>query len=220
MSLNRQQALHEVLDRVPNHVERPSNKISEYFGRSVQPPRHASSSPMRPTRGIWKGEGPHQPEGGRPNRHGHEGVGDWTSATHYTHWFQPLTGSTAENTTLPTADGRAIENRRQLVGATRARRLVVPGGGIRNTFEHVGTPCGTLHLLRLCGERPCAFRHFHQLHRLRSRQQDTLVEGVVYRGRCGHLGVPILRQKHHQSERHFGVGAGVPGGQSPLRRAS
>ena len=35
MSLNRQQALHEVLDRVPNHMERPSNKISEYFGENV-----------------------------------------------------------------------------------------------------------------------------------------------------------------------------------------
>ena len=35
MSLNRQQALHEVLDRVPNHQERPANKISEYFGENV-----------------------------------------------------------------------------------------------------------------------------------------------------------------------------------------
>ena len=35
MSLNRQQALHEVLDRVPNHQTRPANKISEYFGENV-----------------------------------------------------------------------------------------------------------------------------------------------------------------------------------------
>ena len=35
MSLNRQQALHEVLDRVPNHQPRPANKISEYFGENV-----------------------------------------------------------------------------------------------------------------------------------------------------------------------------------------
>jgi glutamine synthetase type III len=39
---------------------------------------------------------------------------DWAierGATHYTHWFQPLTGSTAESTTPsspPTADGGVI----------------------------------------------------------------------------------------------------------------
>ena len=35
MIMIRQQALHEVLDRVPNHQPRPANKISEYFGENV-----------------------------------------------------------------------------------------------------------------------------------------------------------------------------------------
>lgn len=63
-------------------------------------------------------------------------------ATHYTHWFQPLTGATAEKhdaffDLLP--DGRALEKfgGRQLV-QQEPDASSFPSGGIRNTFEARG----------------------------------------------------------------------------------
>ncbi len=63
-------------------------------------------------------------------------------ATHYTHWFQPLTGSTAEKhdaffDLLP--DGRALEKfgGSQLV-QQKPDASSFPSGGIRNTFEARG----------------------------------------------------------------------------------
>lgn len=63
-------------------------------------------------------------------------------ATHYTHWFQPLTGATAEKHDAfyePTADGRVIENFEggQLV-QQEPDASSFPSGGIRNTFEARG----------------------------------------------------------------------------------
>jgi len=63
-------------------------------------------------------------------------------ATHYTHWFQPLTGSTAEkhdSFLKPTGDGRAITQFRgsELVqGEPDASSF--PSGGLRATFEARG----------------------------------------------------------------------------------
>ena len=70
---------------------------------------------------------------------------DWAigrGATHFTHWFQPMTGITAEkhNSFLsPTGDGRAIMefSASELVhGETDASSL--PSGGLRATFEARG----------------------------------------------------------------------------------
>lgn len=73
------------------------------------------------------------------------GMKEWAiakGATHYTHWFQPLTGSTAEKhdaffETL--GDGTAIEkfNGGQLV-QQEPDASSFPNGGIRNTFEARG----------------------------------------------------------------------------------
>src|SRR5437588_2263280 len=63
-------------------------------------------------------------------------------ATHYTHWFQPLTGSTAEKHDsfyAPTGDGRAIaefSGKELLQGESDASSF--PTGGIRATFEARG----------------------------------------------------------------------------------
>ncbi|WP_420601616.1 glutamine synthetase III [Flagellimonas sp.] len=74
-----------------------------------------------------------------------EGMKAWAlsmGATHYTHWFQPLTGSTAEKhdaffDILP--DGRAMEkfDGGQLV-QQEPDASSFPSGGIRNTFEARG----------------------------------------------------------------------------------
>ena len=72
------------------------------------------------------------------------GMKQWAiarGATHYTHWFQPLTGSTAEkhDSFLEVEDGEAIF-------ASSAKNLIIgepdassfPSGGLRRTFEARG----------------------------------------------------------------------------------
>lgn len=63
-------------------------------------------------------------------------------ATHYTHWFQPLTGTTAEKHDAffePIGDGEAIE---KFAGGQLVQQepdaSSFPNGGIRNTFEARG----------------------------------------------------------------------------------
>lgn len=73
------------------------------------------------------------------------GMKEWgisKGATHYTHWFQPLTGSTAEKHDAffeTTSDGSAIEkfSGQQLV-QQEPDASSLPHGGIRNTFEARG----------------------------------------------------------------------------------
>ncbi|MHC4894204.1 MAG: glutamine synthetase III, partial [Planctomycetota bacterium] len=70
---------------------------------------------------------------------------DWAvehGATHYTHWFQPLHGLTAEKHDAflsPTLEGGAIEEfsgEQLILGEPDASSL--PSGGVRNTFEARG----------------------------------------------------------------------------------
>jgi len=70
---------------------------------------------------------------------------DWAmehGATHYTHWFQPLTGITAEkhdSFMQPTADGRAVaefSGKELIQGEPDASSF--PSGGMRSTFEARG----------------------------------------------------------------------------------
>ena len=70
---------------------------------------------------------------------------DWAverGATHYTHWFQPMTGITAEkhdSFLSPTGDGRAImefSGRALVLGEADASSF--PSGGLRATFEARG----------------------------------------------------------------------------------
>ena len=73
------------------------------------------------------------------------GMKDWAlakGATHYTHWFQPLTGATAEKHDAffePVENGQAIE---KFGGAQLVQQepdaSSFPNGGIRNTFEARG----------------------------------------------------------------------------------
>ena len=70
---------------------------------------------------------------------------DWAvekGATHYTHWFQPMTGVTAEkhdSFIAPTSDGKVImefSGKELVVGEPDASSF--PSGGIRATFEARG----------------------------------------------------------------------------------
>ena len=73
------------------------------------------------------------------------GVKEWAmahGATHYTHWFVPMTGSTAEkhdSFLAPTADGRTLaefSGKNLIQGEPDASSF--PSGGIRATFEARG----------------------------------------------------------------------------------
>ena len=73
------------------------------------------------------------------------GMKSWAiskGATHYTHWFQPLTGATAEKHDSffqPTEDGGAIEKfTGNLLVQQEPDASSFPNGGIRNTFEARG----------------------------------------------------------------------------------
>ena len=64
-------------------------------------------------------------------------------ATHYTHWFQPLTGTTAEKhdsfITCPTTEGKVLmdlSGKELIKGEPDASSF--PSGGIRATFEARG----------------------------------------------------------------------------------
>jgi glutamine synthetase len=70
---------------------------------------------------------------------------DWAvehGATHYTHWFQPMTGITAEkhdSFMVPTAEGRAVaefSGKELIQGEPDASSF--PSGGMRSTFEARG----------------------------------------------------------------------------------
>src|SRR5690554_4469930 len=70
---------------------------------------------------------------------------DWAiehGATHYTHWFQPMTGLTAEkheSFISPTSDGRVImefSGKELIKGESDASSF--PSGGLRATFEARG----------------------------------------------------------------------------------
>ena len=74
-----------------------------------------------------------------------EAMKNWAlekGATHYTHWFQPMTGITAEkheSLITPTGDGRVImEFSGKVLGRGEPDASSFPSGGLRATFEARG----------------------------------------------------------------------------------
>lgn len=146
MAFHRFKALETVLSRTPVDVVLPSNKLSEIFGENV-----FGIDAMREylTEEAFKSVLSAMQEGTRIDRKVADPVAasmkSWATtkgATHYTHWFQPLTGTTAEKHDAffePTEGGRAIERfgGSQLV-QQEPDASSFPNGGIRNTFEARG----------------------------------------------------------------------------------
>lgn len=145
MSNKRMQAYHDVLHRTPKHIELTS-KVSEMFGENV-----FHSEVMReylPGEAYKK-----MTEAARTGKRLDRSIADqvasamkdWAltkGATHYTHWFQPLTGATAEKHDAffkPIGPGRAIEQfDGDLLVQQEPDASSFPNGGIRNTFEARG----------------------------------------------------------------------------------
>ena len=140
------QALQAVLTRAIPEVKIPSPKISDFFAANVfdkkKMKEYLSTEAFQGiVNSIEKGE----PIPRDLAEQVASAMRSWAmgkGATHYTHWFQPLTGSTAEKHDAffePTADGGAIE---KFSGDALAQQepdaSSFPSGGIRNTFEARG----------------------------------------------------------------------------------
>ncbi len=146
MAFHRFKALEAVLTRKPIEVTLPSNKVSEFFGENVfgidAMREYLSEEAFNSVMSAMQ-------QGSRIDRKMADQVASsmkaWANskgATHYTHWFQPLTGTTAEKHDAffePTEGGRAIERfgGGQLV-QQEPDASSFPNGGIRNTFEARG----------------------------------------------------------------------------------
>lgn len=146
MSNIRFQALRAVLNRVTPDVKLPASKISDYFSSNVfdklkMKEYLSKEAYLVIINSIEKGE----PIPRDMAEQVASVMKSWAmskGATHYTHWFQPLTGSTAEKHDAffePTGDGGAIE---VFSGDALAQQepdaSSFPSGGIRNTFEARG----------------------------------------------------------------------------------
>lgn len=146
MSISRQKALEDVLERTPRQRERPANKISQYYGENV-----FNLHKMREyltdeaCESIVDAMENHTSISRSIADQVASAMKEWAisiGATHYTHWFQPLTGATAEkhdSFIAPTGDGRAIEKfDGSLLVQQEPDASSFPNGGIRNTFEARG----------------------------------------------------------------------------------
>ncbi|EDM36130.1 glutamine synthetase [Pedobacter sp. BAL39] len=138
-------ALKEAQSRISPEVKSPSTKISDFFGANVFDKRKMKDFLSKEVyeklvSSIDQGELINHEDA----NHIATAMKSWAmgkGATHYTHWFQPLTGSTAEKHDSffePSSDG-AIE---KFAGSALVQQepdaSSFPNGGIRNTFEARG----------------------------------------------------------------------------------
>ncbi|MFN5920809.1 MAG: glutamine synthetase III [Bacteroidota bacterium] len=146
MSTLRFKALETALNRPVMRVTPPSVRVSDYYASYVfndaQMKNFLSKDAYQAVqKAISNGE--------KIDRAVAEqiasGMKSWAishGVTHYTHWFQPLTGSTAEKHDSffePTDDGRSLE---KFSGNALVQQepdaSSFPSGGLRNTFEARG----------------------------------------------------------------------------------
>jgi glutamine synthetase len=146
MAIIRFNALKETLKRKPIIIAEQSVKRSELFGNKVFTPNTCRQYMPKEAYVAIQNATTH---GTKIDRKLAEqiaaGMKSWAheqGATHYTHWFQPLTGITAEKHDAffePIGDGQAIEKfgGSQLV-QQEPDASSFPNGGLRNTFEARG----------------------------------------------------------------------------------
>ncbi|MBM3186198.1 MAG: glutamine synthetase III [Bacteroidetes bacterium] len=145
MATKRLNAYQDVLNREPKNIEF-DGKLSELFGRNVF---HIDVMREYLPSGTYKSMLESINNGTRLDRKNADQVAsamkDWAiskGATHYTHWFQPLTGATAEKHDAffkPIGPGKAIERfDGDMLVQQEPDASSFPNGGIRNTFEARG----------------------------------------------------------------------------------
>jgi glutamine synthetase len=146
MATLRFQALTEALNREPVYVEAPMDKTSDYYGTyvfdRVKMQKYLSKDAFQSVIAAID-------QGTRIDRKVSDqiasGMKAWAmelGATHYTHWFQPLTGGTAEKHDAfaePDGNGGVIEAfSGKLLAQQEPDASSFPSGGIRATFEARG----------------------------------------------------------------------------------
>jgi len=146
MAVIRFKALEQVFNRKPIHVAPPSDKTSDYFAINVfdrvKMQKYLSKDAFNHVLdAIDKGTTIDRRKADTVA----SGMKAWATergATHYTHWFQPLTGGTAEKHDAfiqPNQFGGVVES---FSGSALAQQepdaSSFPSGGIRNTFEARG----------------------------------------------------------------------------------
>ncbi len=146
MAKFRLKALEEALNREPEPFVRESNLVSDYFGKLVfdQPKmqkylsKEAYSAVME---AVEKGKTIDRKMADQIA----QGMKSWAlenGATHYTHWFQPLTDATAEKHDAfieHDNNGSVIEAfSGKLLAQQEPDASSFPSGGIRQTFEARG----------------------------------------------------------------------------------
>jgi len=146
MAIIRFKALEQVFDRKPLHITPPSDKTSDYFAINV-------FDKVKMQKYLSKDAFNHVMDaidsGTTIDRKKADAVATgmkaWATergATHYTHWFQPLTGGTAEKhdafieynhygSVVEAFSGSALAQQEPDASS-------FPSGGIRNTFEARG----------------------------------------------------------------------------------
>ena len=145
MATIRQQAYQDVLNRKPKHSDY-NGRISALFAENVF---HIDAMRDFLPGDVFKMMSESISTGTTLDRKIADQVAsamkDWSiskGATHYTHWFQPLTGSTAEKHDAffkPVGPGKAIERfDGDLLIQQEPDASSFPNGGIRNTFEARG----------------------------------------------------------------------------------
>jgi len=139
-------ALREVFNREPVEVTTPSKIVSEYFGENVfdlpKMERYLSKEAYKIVkRAINEGKSLNHQEADQVAT----GLKAWAigrGATHYTHWFHPLTDGTAEKHDgfiEVGDDGKVVENfSGEVLVQSEPDASSFPSGGIRNTFEARG----------------------------------------------------------------------------------
>ena len=146
MSTLRFQALHDASNRKPIEFEE-SDRKSSIFGKNVF---NQASMKQFLTSDAYKGVQDAMQHGKKIDRNLADyiamGMKEWAlskGVTHYTHWFQPLTGTTAEKHDAffeTSYDG--LESFEKFGGAQLVQQepdaSSFPNGGIRNTFEARG----------------------------------------------------------------------------------
>ncbi|KAB2817181.1 MAG: glutamine synthetase type III [Bacteroidetes bacterium] len=146
MSTIRFFCIEETMNRKPVNFTPNAGRVSDYFGSHV-----FNDKSMRAymTKEAYRSVRSAIDLGAKIDREVADqvaaGMKAWAvskGATHYTHWFQPLTGGTAEKHDSffePTEDGDAIE---KFSGGMLVQQepdaSSFPNGGIRNTFEARG----------------------------------------------------------------------------------
>jgi len=146
MAVIRFKALEQVFDRKPNHIQPPSDKTSDYYAINVfDRPKMQKYLSKDAFNSVMDAIDKGTPIDRKKADSVAAGMKAWATergATHYTHWFQPLTGGTAEKHDAfiqPNNYGGVVESfSGEALAQQEPDASSFPSGGIRNTFEARG----------------------------------------------------------------------------------